>query len=301
VTTSVVVVGYNAIGKRVVDAIRQQRGFRLAGIVEHAPNRQRVLKALQLPYGESCESGLLDQCQLLVVCEGEASKTTIPCVYGPDTPVGPRWWNDVDAGTRVRVPCADAIAFHRLLEVLPPANRLFSNCARRVDRSRAIGGIDSMEPIFALPDEDRDLEHLGALQSPVMIRRTCVPYTQSHLHHVRCQLHQETSRDEIIRLLNGADRIRVRSSKAGFANTGQLQEFDRDIGRPRGDRPEVFIWEESIAVVDENLFLAMDVSPDATPIPEIMDAIRFMAGGAVTREESRRMTNEQLGLDGALC
>jgi glyceraldehyde-3-phosphate dehydrogenase (NAD(P)) len=109
------------------------------------------------------------------------------------------------------------------------------------------------------------------------------------------------SREEIIVLLNSADRIRVRSGKAGFANTGQLQEYDRDIGRTRGDRPEVFVWEESIAIVDQDLFLAMDVSPDATPIPDIVDAIRFMAGSAETREESRRMTNEQLGLDGALC
>ncbi len=301
-TVSVVVVGYNAIGKRVVDAIRQQRDFRLAGIVERAADRQRIMSALQLPYYETCDSSLLDQCQVVVVCEGEVPRINVPCVHGPDMPVGPRWWNGptADDSATVRVPCADALAFNRLLEVLPPIQRLFSSCARRVDTVDR-DAVDSMKPIFSLADEDRDLQQLGTLRSPVMIRRTRVPYTQSHLHHVRCELKQHMSREEIIVLLNSADRIRVRSGKAGFANTGQLQEYDRDIGRTRGDRPEVFVWEESIAIVDQDLFLAMDVSPDATPIPDIVDAIRFMAGSAETREESRRMTNEQLGLDGALC
>ena len=37
------------------------------------------------------------------------------------------------------------------------------------------------------------------------------------------------------------------------------------------------MWEESVATIDRCLFLTIDVSPDATPVPDIIDAVRQLA------------------------
>jgi hypothetical protein len=70
------------------------------------------------------------------------------------------------------------------------------------------------------------------------------------------------------------------------------------LGRPRGDRPEVFVWEEAVAVVGRSLFLTIDVSPDATPVPEMVDAVRQLARPELGRDHVRQMTDRSLASKG---
>jgi hypothetical protein len=51
-----------------------------------------------------------------------------------------------------------------------------------------------------------------------------------------------------------------------------------------------------VVVARNRVHLAMDVEPDATPIPEVIDAIRLSAQEGVTFEESIATTDRALGL-----
>ena len=60
-------------------------------------------------------------------------------------------------------------------------------------------------------------------------------------------------------------------------DTAQLVEYYRDLGRLRYDRPENFIWEETIDVTpDGNCYFIMDIHMESIPIPENVDCIRAM-------------------------
>jgi glyceraldehyde-3-phosphate dehydrogenase (NAD(P)+) (phosphorylating) len=282
-----------------------QPDLRLAGVLEDDPLRQQVLQARRIAGVAGDVPGWAASCEVLVVCHAEAPKFTRPAVYAPQIGADcPLFVLDCQASKsqRLRVPCADAIAFQRLLGQLPPARRLFSSCARRTeDAGRpGFGCVDALTPVFELPAEDADLRQaLGSLVGSVFVRRTELPYTHSHVHHVKLDLKSVLTREEALKALRAGPRMRVASGAAGFSDTGHVQEFDRDVGRIRGDRPEIFIWEESVAVVNQSLFLTVDVDPDATPIPEMIDAVRRLARPELPFAEVCRLTDETLAPGGA--
>lgn len=296
------IVGYNRIGKRVVDAIARQPDLRLVGVIETDPKRIGVLQALKIPLDNGALLTGVMECQVVVHCDGTHLTPSVPCVYGPDMPVSLPLFGVAQPQLvqHCRVPCADALAFSRLLSSLPPVERLFSSCARRCGAAtdHRFARVDALEPMFEELDDDKDIRALLGSPVSVSIRRTRLPYTQSHLHHVKLDLKSSLSREDALTALNSAPRCRVAQGAARFINTGQLQEFDRDLGRPRGDRPEVFVWEESVATIDRCLFLTIDVSPDATPVPDIIDAVRQLAFPEVSLAKAKQLTNFYLGIKG---
>jgi glyceraldehyde-3-phosphate dehydrogenase (NAD(P)) len=69
----------------------------------------------------------------------------------------------------------------------------------------------------------------------------------------------------------------IEPGKQGLFDSAQLVEYFRDLGRPRYDRPEVFIWEETLSIDGRsNLYMIYDVHMESIPIPENIDAIRAM-------------------------
>lgn len=278
------VIGYNAVGKRLADAVAAHPDLQLAGIYETDAARRQMIAALSLPLVEGDLTTSIDTCDVLAVCEGSAPETDRPMVVGPDVRVD-------EQPRALQIRCADAVAFQRLAAALPAAERWFSSCARRsID-----AGVDAMTPQLGPHSEDRDLQ-AAFKGTPILVRRTLLPYTQSHVHHLKIDLVERVDREAVVERLRQAPRIRVRRGSQGFANTGQVQEFDRDIGRRRGDRSEVFVWEETIAIVERTLFLTIDVSPDATVIPEMLDAIQRQANPDLESQVASRLTDRVRGL-----
>ena len=75
-------------------------------------------------------------------------------------------------------------------------------------------------------------------------------------------------------------------------------EFARDLGRLRGDMPEICVWQEAIGVISNahNKLLYMQaVHQESDVIPENIDCIRAMMGFK-DAEKSIRMTNESFGI-----
>ena len=114
-------------------------------------------------------------------------------------------------------------------------------------------------------------EAYGARVPCFRVIRVRAPYSHSHLHTVKLDLDTPLDRQDALDALAREPRILIGSAADGFATTADLQEFFRNVSRPRGDRPEVFVWAESIMVKGQSLCLMMDVCQEATSVLDTIE------------------------------
>ncbi len=189
-----------------------------------------------------------------------------PCFVGPDASALR------ERGRSFRVPDADTVALARILAALPPgekASRLFAVILQRSDH------VDSLTPLRGgLYGADLRGSHLRRIR----IQRIGVPVTRSHVHLVRIDLAADVDRAESLTWLRAAPGIRVHAGADGFPDTAAVEEYFRDSGSRRGDHSDVFVWEETVLSDGAGLCLTAAVDPNATTIPEILDALRLLSG-----------------------
>ena len=122
-----------------------------------------------------------------------------------------------------------------------------------------------------------------------------VPATQMHTHSLNVSLESEPDAADVRALLAGEDRTFLIPPEASIDGAGALKECARDVGRPRGDLWENCVWEQSVNVVDDDVYLFQNVHQEADVVPENVDAIRALLTD-VPAEESIARTNETLGM-----
>jgi glyceraldehyde-3-phosphate dehydrogenase (NAD(P)) len=124
---------------------------------------------------------------------------------------------------------------------------------------------------------------------------TAIPHTLSHVHNFHATLHEGTTVDDVITLFNSTPRIRVIQGKQdGLTDTAKIAEWYKDMGRLRGDHPEVTIWEEGTQLRGNQVYILFDVHMESIPIPENMDAVRALTEREENAWESARMTDQAL-------
>ena len=127
-----------------------------------------------------------------------------------------------------------------------------------------------------------------------------IPTTHMHLHSLIVTLSKKTTREEAIAALEREPRIMLVEGKMGFKSTSHVIDWARWKGRPRNDVYEAVIWKESVTIVDDNeLYAFLGVQQESIVVPENIDAIRGMMGGA-SQAESIKMTNTSLGIAEAI-
>jgi len=128
-----------------------------------------------------------------------------------------------------------------------------------------------------------------------------VPTTIMHMHILNIELKDNITEDEIIEILRKEPRIMlVNSEKHNIKSTAQVIELGRDLGRPRYDLYENIVWEDSISIVNNELWLTQAVHQEAIVVPENIDAIRAMMGLEEKAINSIEKTNKALGIKGGL-
>ena len=157
------------------------------------------------------------------------------------------------------------------------------------------GPINSIVPIFELPshhgpDVRTVLPHLEVFTTSLS-----VPTTIMHMHSVTVDLKEEIKAHEAVDLFNSTTRVRIVSNLDGIRSTAEIIEYAKDMGRNRGDMPEICIWEETVGVFGNKLFYLQAVHQESNVIPENIDAIRAMTK-LCGKEESISKTNESLGI-----
>lgn len=110
-----------------------------------------------------------------------------------------------------------------------------------------------------------------------------VPTTLMHVHYVTVSLSREASREEVLEALRASPRILVlSSSRTGIESTSQLMDASRHV-RPRGDLPELVVFEETVTVRGSEASFVQAVHQESIVVPENVDAIRSLAELADSR------------------
>lgn len=141
------------------------------------------------------------------------------------------------------------------------------------------------------PDVQTILPHIEIVTGAVV-----APTTLMHLHVVNVELKQEASVEDVVKSFSRSKRIRLVDAEKGFDSTAAIIEYARDLGRKRGDVPEVVVWRDSIAVVGREVFYMQAVHQESIVVPENVDAVRAATGVVVEANKSISLTNQSLGL-----
>lgn len=309
-TIRVGVVGYDLIGKRVAAAVALQSDMILEGVFEDDLSRRPVIEAKGYQICDGPPHKLAASCDILVDFRGITMDEPVPVVCGPRVQREDGTLFSLLAERArvfrakvVKLPSADAVALARVVHAvagLGRIERLFSAIVTRSGHatSPTAGCVDALEPIFDRPEEHRELATiLSPSVAVVQMRRVRAPYTHSHLHMLKVDFDRSVERNSVLQALAAGQRILVASARSGLANTAQVQEFFRDLGRTRADRPEAFIWEETVLVSQRQVCLIMDVDPEAALTAECIDAIRLNQVEDIELSESIAQTDQALGID----
>ncbi|MDY6817347.1 MAG: type II glyceraldehyde-3-phosphate dehydrogenase [Halobacteriales archaeon] len=142
------------------------------------------------------------------------------------------------------------------------------------------------------PDALEVLPELGEIQTMGMK----VPTVRHHFHTVNVELAAEPTEDAIRETLDAESRIHLIDGDLEMNSGWDLQEFALDRGRERMNLYENQIFDDSITVDGNQLYLFQSIHRESDVIPENIDAIRAITGTA-DRRESMAMTDEALGID----
>ena len=122
-----------------------------------------------------------------------------------------------------------------------------------------------------------------------------VPSTLMHMHSVNVTLGAEPSADEVRELLADESRIFLAGADLGIDGTAAAKELAADVGRPRGDLWENFVWSESVTVEGPDLYCFQAIHQESDVVPENVDAIRAVLGTSGAAE-SVATTDDALGM-----
>jgi glyceraldehyde-3-phosphate dehydrogenase (NAD(P)) len=98
-----------------------------------------------------------------------------------------------------------------------------------------------------------------------------VPTTFAHVINFQADVRREPSVAEVVEALDRMPRVLV---GRGLRSTADLAEHFQDLGRSRRDRPEIYVWEESIAVDRQTVYATISVHMESITIPETVDCVR---------------------------
>jgi glyceraldehyde-3-phosphate dehydrogenase (NAD(P)) len=122
-----------------------------------------------------------------------------------------------------------------------------------------------------------------------------VPATLMHTHSVNVTLESTPTAAAVRDRLASESRLFLIPETMAIDGAGKLKEFANDTGRPRGDIWENCLWEKSISMEGNDLYLFQAIHQESDVVPENVDAIRAVTESA-DAEESVSTTNETLGI-----
>jgi glyceraldehyde-3-phosphate dehydrogenase (NAD(P)) len=157
-------------------------------------------------------------------------------------------------------------------------------------------------PINAIMPEVHIPSHQGpdaqtVLHDLEIITAACkVPTTLSHVHFIIAEPSSRLTRDDVINVLERTPRIMLFNAKDGFEGTQTVIEYMRDLGRPRYAMWELGIWEDSISIINDEIYLVAQVQQESIVVPENVDAIRAATMLESDASTSIRRTDATLGI-----
>jgi glyceraldehyde-3-phosphate dehydrogenase (NAD(P)) len=158
------------------------------------------------------------------------------------------------------------------------------------------GPINALVPHLVVPshhgpDVRTVMPHLEIFTTSIS-----VPTTLMHMHSITVDLHTPPTVEEIIALFKDTTRVRVVHNDDGIRSTAEIMEYAKDLGRERGDMPEVCVWSDTIGVWGNKLMFIQAVHQESDVVPENIDAIRAVSNLGPAHESIRK-TNRSMNIN----
>ncbi len=232
------VVGYDLVGKRIVDAILCQEDMELVGVLDDDPQRRCLIAPQGLPLVEPVGNPLFGNADVVVVCRADYPVSGVPVVYASHlssqegvlfSPLTRP--EHVFHQPCVRIALPDVIALARLVKALTPlatVERLYASVITRSGHATqpAGGSVNSLEPLSADgPAASQLAQVLRHVVGSFYVSRVRSPYTHSHLHTVKLDLDVAIGRQAVLDALRGTPRVLVAAAGKDFLLRRTFRSF----------------------------------------------------------------------------
>ena len=159
------------------------------------------------------------------------------------------------------------------------------------------GPINSIVPVLELPSHHGPDVQTVLKDVNIFTTAMSVPTTLMHMHSLIVDLKKNTDAGAVVDLFKKTTRVRVVRNAENVRSTAEVMEFAKDIGRLRGDMPEIVVWEEGVGVKDKKLFYLQAIHQESDVVLENIDAIRAVTGFK-DGKKSIELTNKALDING---
>ena len=141
------------------------------------------------------------------------------------------------------------------------------------------GPINAIKPVLEVPSHHGP--DLMTVEPGIDITSlaVAVPTTIMHVHAITVNLPKGhgMSTSSVIELWKNTPRVIIMNGKdTRITSTAEVMEMARDIGRKWGDLHEIFVWEDGVSLIGDNLHYFQAIHQESDVIPENVDAIRAM-------------------------
>ena len=328
--------GYGVIGKRVADAITLQDDMELTGVTyNHFDYRIQVAAEKGCPIyscsekisGEAEASGcvlgtvgdLIDQVDVMVDCTakgvGAANKLLyeeagIKAIFqgGEKHEIaGISFTAQVNYDEAInkqfaRVVSCNTTGLCRVMNALYKRDWIKKTRAVIIRRtgdpweSHKSGMTNTMVPETRVPSHQGPDARTVIKGLNITTMAGTASHNLSHLHYAMIETTHPLNVEEIHHALSKEPRVAFVNSKNGLVALNSVIELMRDLGRPRNDLWEVALWEDSIAVDGDDVYLIYQVHNEAVTVPENIDAIRALTGIETDGARSIEKTDRAMGI-----
>lgn len=320
--------GYGTIGKRVADAVAAMPDMELVGVSKATPNHtadaaRRRGYDLYVPESRRAAfeadgvtvagavSGLVDRSEVIVDATPEGmgienrstyEELDTPAVFqgGEPSDVAPVSFTaranyaEATGEDYVRVVSCNTTGLNRLFAPLLDEygiERAMVTLVRCRGEHAVISADPVQPPSHHGPDVLEVLPEVGEIQTMGMK----VPTVRHHFHSVNVELGANPTAEAVRETLAEESRIHLVDGDHGMNSGWDLQEFALDRGRDRMNLYENQVFDDSIAVEGNQLYLFQSIHRESDVVPESVDAVRALTGIA-DRTESTTTTDDALGI-----
>src|SRR3989344_4536065 len=329
--------GYGTIGKRVADAVAMQKDMKLVGVTAHSYSfntevaKQKGYKIFTADGDNDLKSNgitpdgdinnLIEEVDIIVdATPKKVGKENLDNYYKPKklkaifqggekhettgtSFVAQCNYNEAINKDYVRIVSCNTTGLCRTLDAVNKKYGITSVHATMIRRGADPGDIyhgpiNAIVPVLEMPSHHGPDVQTVLHNVEIFTTALSVPSTLMHLHTLTVDLKKNASVNDVIELFNNSTRIRVVRNAEHLRSTAEIIEFARDIGRLRGDMPEICVWQEAIGVTSNShnkLLYMQAIHQESNVIPENIDCIRAMTGFKYV-EKSIKMTNETFGI-----
>ena len=329
-------VGYGTIGKRVADAVTLQKDMKLIGITGHSYDYKIEVAKMKgfkiFTTGDPEEftkngikpegsvEDLIDEVDVIVdatpkkighenkekyylpkkvkaIFEGGEKHETVDASF-----VAQCNYDEALNKNYVRVVSCNTTGLCRTLNAVNESFGIESVHATMVRRAAdpwdiRHGPINSIVPVLELPSHHGPDVQTVLHDVNIFTTAMSVPTTLMHMHSLIVDLKKETTAEEVLDLFKKTTRVRVVRNAEMVRSTAEIMELAKDMGRLRGDMPEICVWEEGIGVKNKKLFYLQAIHQESDVVLENIDAIRAITGFK-DGQKSIEMTNKSMGING---